>query len=108
MLVQGRDRPAFFLALLEGRLLVVYAVHRAKEYAAADQVLHPTQSLPFRTYLELVGDLRAIRTECNEKRLAIGAHRKRMQYERPKSALMGISLFTRPHDASERCGQNRS
>ena len=64
----------------ESRLLAVYATHRALEHATANQVLHPTQSLPLRAYLELVGDLRVIRTECNEKRLAIGAHRKKMQY----------------------------
>jgi len=66
----------------ESRLLAVYATHRAKEHAAAHQVLHPTHSLPLRAYLELVGDLRILRTECNEKRRAIGAHRKKMEYER--------------------------
>jgi hypothetical protein len=66
----------------ECRLLAVYATYRAKEHAAASQVLHPSHSLPLRAYLELVRDLRVIRTECNEKRLAIGAHRKKMQYER--------------------------
>jgi hypothetical protein len=66
----------------ESRLLAVYAAHRAKEHAAAQQVLHPSQSLPLRAYLELVGDLRVIRIECNEKRRAIGEHRKKMAYER--------------------------
>ena len=66
----------------ESRLLAVYATHRAKEHAAAHQVLHPSQSLPLRAYLELVGDLRVIRTECNEKKRAIGEHRKKMAYER--------------------------
>ena len=65
----------------ECRLLAVYATCRAKEHIAAHQVLHPSQSLPLREYLELVGDLRVIRTECNKQRLAIGAHRKKMQYE---------------------------
>ena len=66
----------------ESRLLAAYASHRAKEHAAAYQVLHPTHSLPLRAYLELVGDLRVIRTECNEKWRAIGAHRKKMAYQR--------------------------
>jgi hypothetical protein len=66
----------------ECRLLAVYATHRAKEHAAAHQVLHPSHSLPLRAYLELLGDLRVIRTECNEQRLAIGAHRTKMAYER--------------------------
>ena len=65
----------------ESRLLSLYTTHRAKEHAAAHQVLHPSHSLPLRTYLELVGDLRVIRTECNEKWRAIGAHRKKMAYE---------------------------
>ena len=64
----------------ESRLLEVYATHRAKEHAVAHQVLHPSHSLPLRAYLELVGDLRVIRTECNEKRRAIGEHRKKMAY----------------------------
>jgi hypothetical protein len=66
----------------ESRLLAVYATHRAKEHAAAHQVLHPTHSLPLRAYLELVGDLRILRTESNEKWRAIGAHRKKMAFER--------------------------
>jgi hypothetical protein len=66
----------------ESRLLALYATHRAKEHAAAYQVLHPSHSLPLRAYLELVGDLRVLRTECNEKRRAIGEHRKKMAYER--------------------------
>ena len=66
----------------ESRLLALYTTHRAKEHAAAHQVLHPTHSLPLRAYLELVGDLRVIRTECNEKWRAVGAHRKKMAYER--------------------------
>jgi hypothetical protein len=66
----------------ESRLLALYATHRAKEHAAARQVLHPSHSLPLRAYLELVGDLRVIRTECDEQRRAIGEHRKKMAYER--------------------------
>jgi hypothetical protein len=64
----------------ESRLLAVYATYRAREHAAAHQVLHPSHNLPLRAYLELVGDLRVIRTECNEKWRAIGAHRKKMAY----------------------------
>ena len=66
----------------ESRLLALYATHRAKEHAVAHQVLHPSHSLPLRAYLELVGDLRVIRTECNKNRRAIGEHRKKMAYER--------------------------
>ena len=61
----------------ERRLLSVYAAYRAREHAAAHQVLHPSHNLPLRAYLELVGDLRVIRTECDETRRAIGAHRKK-------------------------------
>ena len=66
----------------ESRLLALYATHRAKEHAVAHQVLHPSHSLPLRAYLELVGDLRVIRTECNKNRRAIGEHRKKIAHER--------------------------
>jgi hypothetical protein len=63
----------------ERRLLAAYKASSDKECAAADQVLNPRSSLPLRAYLELVGDLRVIRTECNEKRLAVKAYREKTQ-----------------------------
>jgi hypothetical protein len=60
----------------ERRLVAVSEAYRVKEQVAAEQVLHPQRSLPLREYLELVSGLRA---ECNEKRIAVGAYRKKME-----------------------------
>jgi hypothetical protein len=43
---------------------------------AASKLLNWHHSLSHPTYMELLGDLRAIRTECNEDMLAITAHYK--------------------------------
>jgi len=40
---------------------------RAKEHAAASQLLYPSRRLPHETYMKLIVDLRAIRTDCNQK-----------------------------------------
>jgi hypothetical protein len=56
------------------RLFAVYEASRAKEHSAASQLLYPSSSLPHEKYLKLIGDLRAIRMDCNEKMLALRAH----------------------------------
>jgi hypothetical protein len=63
----------------ESRLLAMFEAHRGKEIAAADQVLHPRRNLPLETYLEMVEDLRIIRMECSDKRLAIEAYLTKKQ-----------------------------
>jgi hypothetical protein len=63
----------------ECRLFALYEAASAKEITATFQLLYPGRSLPHETYMELVGALRARRMECNDKRLAIRAHRKKMQ-----------------------------
>jgi hypothetical protein len=44
---------------------------------AASKLLNWHHSLSHPTYMELLGDFRAIRTECNEDMLAITAHHKK-------------------------------
>ena len=61
------------------RLFGLYEASSAKEVTAAYQLLYPSHRLPHPEYMKLVGDLRAIRTECNDKRLAIEAHRIKMR-----------------------------
>ena len=60
----------------ECRLFGAYEASSAKEHAAASKLLNPHHGLPHPAYIELLGDLRAIRTECNEDMLAIAAHRR--------------------------------
>ena len=59
------------------RLFALYEAS-SKEVAATYQLLYPSHRLPHPEYMKLVGDLRATRTECNDKRLAIEAHRSKM------------------------------
>ena len=70
------------------RLFALYEASSAKEVAAAYQLLYPSHRLPHPEYMKLVGDLRATRTECNDKRLAIEAHRTKMRG-------LDIALMTR-------------
>jgi hypothetical protein len=51
-------------------------------------LLYPSHRLPHPEYMKLVGDLRATRTECNDKRLAIETHRIKMRE-------LDIALMTR-------------
>jgi hypothetical protein len=67
------------------RLFAVYEASCAKEHSAASQLLYPRRSLAYETYMKLVGDLRTIRTECNEQLLAVRAHHNKMK-ERIMSA----------------------
>jgi hypothetical protein len=59
----------------ECRLFGAYEASSAKEHAAASKLLNPHHALSHPAYIKLLGDLRAIRTECNEDMLAIAAHR---------------------------------
>jgi len=63
----------------ECRLFGAYEVSSAKEHTAASKLLNPHQSLSHPAYMKLLGDLRDIRTECNEGMLAIAAHHREMQ-----------------------------
>jgi hypothetical protein len=58
----------------ECQLLVAYETSSAKEHAAASTLLNPHHDLSDPAYMKLLGELRAIRTECNEDVLAIIAH----------------------------------
>jgi len=60
----------------ECRLFGAYEVSSAKEHTAASKLLNLPHSLSHPAYMKLLGDLRAIRTECNEGMLAIAAHRR--------------------------------
>jgi hypothetical protein len=70
------------------RLFALYEASSAKEVAATYQLLCPSHRLPHPEYMTLLGDLRATRTECNDKRLAIEAHRTKMRE-------LAIALMTR-------------
>ena len=61
----------------ECRLYGAYEASSAKEHAAASKLLNPHHDLSDPVYMKLLGDLRAIRMECNEDMLAIMAHWKR-------------------------------
>jgi len=65
----------------EYQLIAAYEASRAKEHAAAGQLLYPRRSLSHETYMKLVSDLQTIRTDCNDKMLAVRAHHNKMQNE---------------------------
>ena len=60
------------------RLLALYEASNSKEIVATYQLLYLGRSLPHETYMRMVDALGSLRTECNDKRLAVGAHRKKM------------------------------
>jgi hypothetical protein len=62
------------------RLFADYDASSAKEHAAASKLLYPRHSLSGSVYMRLLDDLRAIRTECNERMLAIRAHHEKMRH----------------------------
>ena len=64
------------------RLLAAFEACRAKELAAADQLSKPRRSMLYPAYTRLVDAFGALRTKCNDIRLAIRAHRKQMRVER--------------------------
>jgi hypothetical protein len=57
----------------EYRLLALYDASYAKERATAARLLYLSPNLPHEAYMKLVGDLQAIRKDCNEQMLAIRA-----------------------------------
>ena len=61
------------------RLLALYEASSAEEVTATHFLLYPSHHLPHAEYMKLVGTLRALRTDCDDKRLAIGAHRTKMR-----------------------------
>ena len=61
----------------ECRLFGAYEASSAKEHTAASKLLNPHHTLSDPAYMKLLGDLRAIRMECNEDMLAIVAHYKK-------------------------------
>ena len=63
------------------RLLAAFEACRAKELAAANQLSKPLHSLLYPAYMRLADALGAVRLKCNEIRLAIRAHRKKMRDE---------------------------
>lgn len=60
-------------------MFAVYEASAAKERAAASQLLYPSRVLPHEAYMKLVGDLKTVRTDCNEKMLAVKAHHSNME-----------------------------
>ena len=66
----------------ECRLFGAYEAFSAKEHAAAGKLLNPHHGLSHAAYIELLGDLRAIRTKCNEGMLAIATHHREMQSQK--------------------------
>ena len=63
------------------RLLAAFEACRAEELAAADQLSKPRHSMLYPAYTRLVDALGAVRTKCNDIRLAIRTHRKEMRGE---------------------------
>ena len=64
---------------IEGeRLFALYETSSAREITATYNLLYPSHSLPHDAYMALVGDLRVIRKEANDNRLAIAVHHKRL------------------------------
>jgi hypothetical protein len=61
------------------RLLALYEASSAKEVADTRQLLYPSHHLLHAEYMKLLGDLRATRSECNDKRRAIEAHRTKLR-----------------------------
>jgi hypothetical protein len=55
----------------EYRRIAIYEASSAKEHAAAVQLLYPSPNLSHRAYMKLVGDLQAIRKDCNEQMLPV-------------------------------------
>jgi hypothetical protein len=67
-----------------GRRIVMEQGHStfassAQEHAAASKLLSSHHRLSDPAYMKLLGDLRAIRAECNKDMLAIVAHHKKIR-----------------------------
>jgi hypothetical protein len=65
----------------ERRLLADYEACNTEKLAAADQLSNPRHSMLYSAYKQLAETLAAIRLKCNEKWLAVRAHRKKMRDE---------------------------
>jgi hypothetical protein len=63
----------------ECRLFGAYEASSAKEHAAASKLLNLHYGLSHPAYMKLLGDLRDVRTECNEGMLAIAAHHREIK-----------------------------
>jgi hypothetical protein len=55
-------------------LLAVYEECRAKEHSASTRLLYPNRKLAHEEYMQLVDELRVMRTECDQKMLAVKAY----------------------------------
>ena len=62
----------------EFRLLAVYEECRDKEHAASSRLLYPDRKLAHEEYMQLVAELRVMRTECDQKMLAVKAYQSEM------------------------------
>jgi hypothetical protein len=58
----------------EYRLLTVYEESRAREHTASSRLLYPSRKLSHLDYMNLVTKLQLMRTECDEKMLAVKAY----------------------------------
>jgi hypothetical protein len=58
----------------ERHLLAVYEESRAKEHDASSRLLHPIRKLGHEEYMIQVAELRVMRTECDQKMLAVKAY----------------------------------
>jgi hypothetical protein len=58
----------------ERGLLAVYEECRAKEHDASSRLLYPNRKLAHEEYMQLVAELRVMRTECDQKMLAVKAY----------------------------------
>ena len=62
----------------ERRLLAVYEECRASEHVASSRLLYPNRKLEHSEYMKLVAELRVMRTECDQKMLAVKAYHSEM------------------------------
>ena len=69
----------------EYRLIAIYEASRAKEHAAAVQLLHVPPNLPHGEYMKLVDDLQNVRKDCNEQMLAVRARHDKILDPLPKA-----------------------
>jgi len=58
----------------ERGLLAVYEECRAKEHDASSRLLNPNRKLAHEEYMQLLAELRVMRTECDQKMLAVKAY----------------------------------
>ena len=61
------------------RLFGLYEASSANEFTAARQLLYPSHRLLYPEYMKRLDDLQVTRRECNDKRLAVEAHRTKLR-----------------------------